>query len=68
MVDDTASGTDASAVLRCPECRAPLKQRRSRGGADACERVCGGCGRIFDICDQQSTPPLAAAEGNSLEK
>lgn len=35
--------------LRCPECRAPLKQRRSRN-SDPCERVCGGCGRFFDVC------------------
>jgi hypothetical protein len=36
--------------LRCPECRAALKQRRTRK-PDACEMICGACGRMFDICD-----------------
>ncbi|MFH1985505.1 MAG: hypothetical protein ABIL58_27020 [Pseudomonadota bacterium] len=39
--------TDA---LKCPECRYPLKKRRSRT-PNACEMVCGGCGKQFDICD-----------------
>jgi uncharacterized protein YbaR (Trm112 family) len=37
--------------MRCPECRASLKQRRTRN-PDACEMLCGGCGRIFDVCDE----------------
>jgi hypothetical protein len=36
--------------LRCPECRAVLKRRRTRN-PDACEMLCGGCGQLFDVCD-----------------
>jgi hypothetical protein len=36
--------------LKCPDCRYPLKRRRSRQ-ADDCEMLCGGCGRAFDVCD-----------------
>jgi len=36
--------------LRCPECCAVLKRRRSRT-PDECEMVCGGCGQSFDVCD-----------------
>jgi hypothetical protein len=43
--------------LKCPECRAVLKRRRSRK-ADACEMVCGGCGKIFDVCDTQQLEAL----------
>lgn len=41
---------DKKLDLRCPECRAVLKQRRTRK-PDACEMVCGGCGQMFDVCD-----------------
>lgn len=37
-------------MLKCPECKHPLKKRRTRT-PDACEMVCGGCGKQFDICD-----------------
>ena len=43
--------------LRCPECRQPLKKRRSRK-TDACEMVCGGCGKIFDVCDLDTLEDL----------
>jgi hypothetical protein len=43
--------------LKCPECRAELKRRRSRN-ADACEMVCGGCGELFDVCDLDTVAKL----------
>ena len=43
--------------LKCPECRYPLKKRRSRT-PDACEMVCGGCGQQFDICDARTLEEL----------
>ncbi len=43
--------------LRCPECRAHLKQRRSRT-PDKCEMICGGCGQIFDVCDLETVDAL----------
>jgi len=43
--------------LKCPECRAVLKHRRSRK-PDACEMVCGGCGQIFDVCDADTLEDL----------
>jgi len=46
--------------LRCPECRAVLKQRRTRN-PDACEMVCGGCGRMFDVCDDGTMEELKGA-------
>lgn len=42
---------------KCPECSAPLKQRRSRK-ANECELVCGGCGAMFDICDLDTVDKL----------
>lgn len=54
------SGTgDQADDLKCPECRAVLKRRRSRK-ADACEMVCGGCGQIFDVCDTETLEDLKA--------
>jgi|GEM_PF-3894317 len=51
--------------LRCPECRAVLKKRRTRQ-PDACEMICGGCGQIFDVCDDETAamlkPKRAAAD------
>jgi hypothetical protein len=38
------------ANLKCPECRSPLKKRKTRK-PDECELVCGGCGAIFDVCN-----------------
>ena len=43
--------------LRCPECRAKLKQRRTRT-PDKCEMVCGGCGQSFDECDLETLDEL----------
>jgi hypothetical protein len=43
--------------LKCPDCRAFLKRRRSRK-ADVCEMVCGGCGKIFDVCDKKQLEEL----------
>lgn len=43
--------------LKCPNCRAPLKQRRMRN-PDKCERLCGGCGQIFDVCDLETVEML----------
>jgi hypothetical protein len=43
--------------LKCPECRAPLKRRRSRT-PDKCEMICGGCGRSFDVCDLETLDAL----------
>jgi len=46
-----------AAPLKCPECRYPLKKRRSRT-PDACEMICGGCGKQFDICDGDTLTSL----------
>lgn len=46
-----------SSDLRCPECRAVLKRRRSRN-ADQCEMICGGCGQMFDVCDTETVTAL----------
>ncbi len=43
--------------LKCPECRYPLKKRRRRT-PDACEMICGGCGKQFDICDATTLTSL----------
>ena len=52
-----AQGVD----LRCPECRAVLKRRRSRT-VDECEMVCGGCGQSFDVCDMDTLDQLKPTE------
>jgi hypothetical protein len=44
-------------TTKCPECRAPLKQRKSRN-PDECEMICGGCGKIFDVCDMDTAAEL----------
>jgi hypothetical protein len=49
LMDSKKSGPKEE-ELKCPECRHPLKRRRGRK-ADACEMLCGGCGRSFDVCD-----------------
>ena len=43
--------------LRCPECRAKLKERRTRT-PDKCEMICGGCGQSFDVCDLETLDEL----------
>lgn len=54
---DKTEPSDQVQELKCPECRAELKRRRSRK-ADACEMVCGGCGQIFDVCDTDTVDQL----------
>ena len=44
-------------VFKCPECRTPLKQRRSRK-PNECELLCGGCGAMFDVCDLDTLDDL----------
>ena len=56
MKTDTDNKTDAM-DLRCPECRAQLKERRSRT-SDKCEMLCGGCGQSFDVCDIETLDAL----------
>ena len=48
--------------LKCPECRATLKKRRTRN-PDACEMVCGGCGQMFDVCDIDTATALKKRSG-----
>jgi hypothetical protein len=43
--------------LKCPDCRYPLKRRRSRQ-VDECEMICGGCGQSFDVCDLKTVDKL----------
>ena len=43
--------------LRCPDCHAQLKERRSRT-PDKCNMVCGGCGKSFDVCDIETLDAL----------
>lgn len=56
-MQDQTQTTQPTKNLKCPECRAELKRRRSRN-ADACEMVCGGCGQIFDVCDMDTVDEL----------
>lgn len=53
MSDMRNEDQDKQLNLRCPECRASLKQRRTRN-PDKCEMVCGGCGQMFDVCDLET--------------
>lgn len=43
--------------FKCPECRQPLKKRRTRT-PDECEMLCGGCGASFDVCDLETVDRL----------
>ena len=54
---DANDNRGAVEKLKCPECRAELKRRRSRQ-PDACEMVCGGCGQMFDVCDTDTVAQL----------
>ncbi len=54
---DATETSDPGQDLKCPECRAALKRRRSRT-VDECEMVCGGCGQIFDVCDMDTVDEL----------
>jgi len=56
MENETDSRNNAM-ELRCPECRAQLKKRRSRT-PDKCEMICGGCGQSFDVCDLETLEAL----------
>ena len=52
-VEDKTKAED----LKCPECRAHLKRRRTRN-PDECEMICGGCGQMFDVCDLDTVDAL----------
>jgi hypothetical protein len=54
---ETIETRPPSQELKCPDCQAVLKQRRSRK-ADACEMLCGGCGQVFDVCDLDTAVKL----------
>ena len=56
MADKTDTAIDDQ-NLNCPECRQPLKRRRTRK-ADECEMICGGCGAMFDVCDLDTVDEL----------
>ena len=43
--------------LKCPDCKAMLKRRRTRN-PDECEMICGGCGKQFDVCDLETVDQL----------
>jgi hypothetical protein len=58
---DKIEPNDQTQDLKCPECRAELKRRRSRK-VDQCEMVCGGCGQIFDVCDINTVARLKTPE------
>ena len=60
MTDQNRS-TGSQQDLRCPECHAFLKRRRSRT-VDECEMVCGGCGQSFDVCDLDTLDGLKATQ------
>ena len=48
---------DEKVKLKCPECRAPLKQRKIRK-PNECELICGGRGATFDTCDLKTVDRL----------
>ena len=56
-MSDQKQPKDSVEDLRCPECKAQLKKRRSRK-ADECEMLCGGCGKSFDVCDLDTVDAL----------
>jgi|GEM_PF-553467 len=55
-MSDRSDDADKSG-FRCPECRQPLKRRRTRT-PDECEMLCGGCGASFDVCDLETVDRL----------
>jgi hypothetical protein len=57
QMGDNTERNEPAGEMKCPECRAELKRRRSRS-ADACEMVCGGCGQIFDVCNADTLAEL----------
>ena len=58
---DQNRSTGSQQDLKCPECRAVLKRRRSRT-PDECEMVCGGCGQSFDTCDMDTLDQLKSQQ------
>ncbi len=56
-MSDKTETNNPTGDLKCPECRAVLKRRRSQK-ADECEMVCGGCGQTFDTCDLDTVAGL----------
>ena len=53
----TETAKDDAQKYKCPECRQPLKRRRTRT-PDECEMLCGGCGASFDVCDLETVDML----------
>jgi hypothetical protein len=56
-MSDTPVKENQEPDFKCPECRSPLKQRRTRK-PNECELLCGGCGAMFDICDLETLDEL----------
>ena len=56
-MNDTNKKDNEKLKFKCPDCRAPLKQRKSRK-PNECELICGGCGAMFDICDLETVDML----------
>ena len=56
-MNEKQQSPDGTSELKCPECRAVLKRRRTRN-PDECEMICGGCGKMFDVCDIDTVESL----------
>ena len=56
-MNDANKKNNGKLNFKCPGCRAPLKQRKSRK-PNECELICGGCGAMFDICDLETVDML----------
>ena len=56
-MSDKPANENKEPNFKCPECRASLKQRRSRK-PNECELICGGCGAMFDVCDLDTLEEL----------
>lgn len=56
-MNDISKNEQEKSDLRCPECRSPLKKRKSRK-PDECELICGGCGATFDVCNLDTLEDL----------
>ena len=57
---------ESQPVVKCPECRARLKKRRTRN-PDSCEMVCGGCGQMFDMCNLETAEMLRKQSDQDVE-
>jgi hypothetical protein len=53
---------DGADHLKCPDCHARLKKKRGRR-VDECELICGGCGRVFDVCGPETLENLKNQRG-----